>query len=425
MNNESGAPLPPPILAALPGLKEDGPTLGRKVLTLVLGLYLASIVASGAASMLDDAGAGLWGFHLLGVLSGFLGVLNLLGAMLVYALMALTPMVPKRIFLPAALIVPGQILLSLPLLIFFYHRSLLVDWWFSCLMVAVGLFLLRWVQGGWRFRWPLVADQVLTGRAFSWANLVVFVLLNLLVVLPATVAYVAGCASFAVGHFTDGFVSVRPAGIILQARKYVRDDGRTVLLIPMVHIAEPDFYRSVAGTVTSNSVVLLEGVTDTRNLLTNKLSYQRAAKALHLAEQQKFFRPAQGQLIRADVDVGDFSSNTIAVLKLVTRVHAEGLNSRTLSLLLQSSTTEEDQRQLLSDLLQMRNQHVLQEFFRRLSESDSFIIPWGAAHMPGLAQEIQKAGFHLVGTRDFVCIRFGAKKGKIGIDSTRPGERLK
>ncbi|MGA2244450.1 MAG: hypothetical protein ABSH48_05570 [Verrucomicrobiota bacterium] len=402
--------VPPPLLPEPPGALAGAPTFRRKLLGFLLSIFLVLLVASGAASVMDDSCAGLWGIHLLGFLSGSLSCLTVLAAVIVFGLMALTPMVPKRVFLPAVLVIAGQILLALPLLIFFYHRALLIDWLLSWMLMVSGLVILRLLQGTWKFRWPLVADRHLGGRAFSWGNLLLFVLLNLLVLLPALVAYVAGCAGLAVSHFTDGFVSLRPAGIIMQARKYVRDDGRSVVLFPMSHIAESDFYQSVAGSATSNSVVLLEGVTDVQNLLTNKLSYRRAAKALHLAEQHDDFELKRGQLVRADVDVQNFSSNTIAVLNLVARIHSEGLNARNLLLLLQFSPSEDVQQQLLNDLLLKRNQHVLHEFFARLPQSDSFIIPWGAAHMSGLAQEIQKAGFHLVGTHDYVSIRFGAKK---------------
>ena len=311
-------------------------------------------------------------------------------------------------------LIAASCLATLPTAIYAYRWLPGVDLITAGLTVALGLGLLRWLQGGWKLRWPLIADQHLGPRAFSWWNLVAFVLLNLFVALPATVAYVGGCASLAVSHFTDGFVALRPSGVVLQARKYIRDDGRTIVLIPMSHIAEADFYRSVEQSVTSNSVVLLEGVRDSQNLLTNHISYERAAKALHLAEQHEDFEPKQGRLVPADVDVREFTSNTIAVLNLVTLVHAQGLNPHTLAILLQFTPSEEVEQQLLEDLLLKRNRHLLQELFARLPEADSFIIPWGAAHMSGLAREIEKAGFHLVGTRDYVSIRFGGKPGANG-----------
>lgn len=406
---------PPPIMPSSPvGQAAGGPAFWRKLLAGLLSLFLALLVANAAVSVLDDSFELAFGSYLFTFLSGLFLVVTVLAAVVVYGLMALTPMIPKRIFLPAVFMVLSPFFLVLPLIIYFYSHAMLLDWFLSWAEVIFAMLLLRWVQGGWKFRWPLVAEKHLGARAFSWWNLLVFVLLNLIVILPAAAGYVAGCASLAVSRFSDGFVSLRPAGVILQARKYVRDDGRTVVLIPMSHIAESDFYRSVAGSVTSNSVVLLEGVTDTENLLTNRLTYRRAAKALHLAEQHDDFDLKQGTLVRADVDIREFSSNTIALLNLVALVHSEGLNAHTLSLLLQVSPSEEAERQLLNDLLVKRNQHVLGELFARLPQADSFIIPWGAAHMSGLAKEIQKAGFHLVGTRDYVSIRFGSKKEPAG-----------
>ena len=174
----------------------------------------------------------------------------------------------------------------------------------------------------------------------------------------------------------------------------------------------------MAHSVSSNSIVLLEGVTDENNLLTNRLSYKRAAKALGLGEQHDDLNIRQGELVRADVDVREFSSNTIAILNLVALVHARGLNANTLSLLLNCQPTPEVQQQLFADLLLKRNEHLLKELWMRLPDSDNFVIPWGAAHMPGLAAAIQKSGFRLVETHDYVSIRFGHK----GNQGSRPDE---
>jgi hypothetical protein len=405
---------PPPLISAPLPKTPGGPTAGRTLLAHLLSLFLALFVASGLASVMDDACVLLLGNHLFTAISGMVSGLALLVVLLVYGLMGLTPLVPKRIVLPVVGLVVASFLATLPTAIYAYRWILKVDLITACLTVALGLGLLRWLQGGWKFGWPLVADQQLGARSFSWWHLVAFVLLNLFVALPATVAYVGGCASLAVSHFTEGFVTLRPSGVVLQARKYVRDDGRTIVLFPMSHIAESDFYRSVEQSVTSNSVVLLEGVRDSQNLLTNHISYQRAARALHLAEQHEDFELKQGRLVPADVDVREFTSNTIAVLNLVTLVHSQGLNLHTLSILVQFTPSEEVEQQLLEDLLFKRNRHLLQELFARLPEADSFIIPWGAAHMSGLAKEIQKSGFHLVSTRDYVSIRFGGKASASG-----------
>jgi hypothetical protein len=396
---------PPPLAPCVPESPADHSGGGRKFLATFLGLYLVLVIAGGALNVVSDLCAGLLHISLLDFFSNTLCVLSLLGAIVVYVLMAFTPMVPKRIFLPAALLVPGQLVLALPLMIYLYHWPRLVDGLMGGLTAVVGLILLRWLRGEWKPRWPLVPEQRLGARPFTFLNLALFVLLNLCVALPMLGLYLTGCASLAVSHFTEGFVHLRPAGIILQARKYVRADGRTVVLIPMSHIADSDFYESVSGSMSSNSVVLLEGVTDHQNLLTNKLSYGRAARALGLVEQRANFKPTQGNLVRADVDVQEFSPKTIALLN-----HSQGINQHTLQFLRQCSLTDEEQKQLFDDLLLRRNQHVLNELSNRLSQADSFIIPWGAAHMPGLSHELQKNGFRLVGTRDYLSIHFGSKK---------------
>jgi hypothetical protein len=362
--------------------------------------------------MLDDSCALLFGNHFLTSLSGLVSGLTILLAVLVYGLMGLTPVVPKRIVLPVLFFITFTFLIALPVTIYAYSRSLQVDWLCSWGIVVLGLVLLRWLQGGWKFKWPLVPDQQLGTRKFSWLNLSAFLLLNLLVVLPGVVLYVGGCAGMAVNHFTEGFVSLRPSGVVMQARKYARADGKTILLFPMSHIAESDFYRSVTQTVGSNSVVLLEGVKDSQHLLTNRLSYKRAAKSMHLAEQHEDFNLKQGDLVWADVDIKEFSSNTTALLNLAALVHSQGLNQHTISLLLDCNPSEEVEQQLLEDVLLKRNRHVVEVLQARLPGSDNFIIPWGAAHMAGIAREIEKAGFHLVATRDYVSIRFIGKKAK-------------
>jgi len=406
-------PLPatgaPPTITALPP-DAAKPAPKHHVLTLLLSLYLGLFVASGVASILDDSDVLLFGSHFLVTLNGLLGFLVLLLTLLIYGLMGLTPLIPKRIFLPVVFLVALPLLLSLPTAIFYYRRLVHMDLVVSCLEVLFGVGLILWLQRGRRFGWPLITDKQLGTRSFSWLNLGLFVLLNLLLLLPGVFLYAGSCASMAVNHFTDGFVSLHPSGIVMQARKYVRADGKTIVLFPMSHIAESDFYQNVARTVSSNSVVLLEGVTDSDHLLTNKLSYKRAAKTMHLAEQHEDFALNWGDLVQADVDINIFSTNTIALLNLVTRIHNQGLTPENLQQIMQYAPTEEMEQQLLDDLLLKRNAHVFQVLQARLPSANDFIIPWGAAHMPGLSHEVLKSGFRLVATHNFVAIRFGGKK---------------
>ena len=208
-------------------------------------------------------------------------------------------------------------------------------------------------------------------------------------------------------------MALHPAGFTVQVRKYVRNDGKTIELFPMSHVADAVFYQQVSQTFPTNSIILMEGVTDVNNLLTNKLSYKRMAKSLGLSEQKETFRPVRGERVRADVDVDQFSPATIDILNLITLVHAKGINPETLRQLLQFTPSPQIQDQLFDDLLWKRNQHLVGEIKSHLLLSDNIMVPWGVAHMPGIAKEIMKIGFRLDETHEYMVIRF-RRAGNIG-----------
>jgi TraB/PrgY/gumN family len=194
-------------------------------------------------------------------------------------------------------------------------------------------------------------------------------------------------------------------------------------LFPMSHVAERSFYRTLSESFTSNSIILMEGVSDERGLLTNRISYQRMAKSLGVAEQQKEFRPIQGEIVRADVDVEQFTTNTIGFLNLIMLVHSKGLNAEILMQIVQYSPSPGFEQELFDDLLRKRNRHLVEELRSRLSQSEQFVVPWGAAHMPGIEREIQKLGFRLDETRDFTAIRFrsAGKQSKVAEEEKSHG----
>src|SRR5205823_2974469 len=150
-------------------------------------------------------------------------------ALIVYVLMAVTPAVPKRWFLPITLFTPLASLLFLPLMIYFYEVMPLVAWASSLLQLAVGLWILFRVRGARTMRWPLVPPEQLGTRGFTWRNLSLFVLGNLFVLLPGALVFLAFWMTVAVQHLSAGFMALHPSGITVQVRTYVRD-GKTVEL---------------------------------------------------------------------------------------------------------------------------------------------------------------------------------------------------
>ena len=374
------------------------------LLSFFLGLFLAQAFLSFA----DKSLVLFFNQHELSAICEFTLLLTLISALVIYCLMGLTTSIPKRFFLPVTLFNPIAGLLLIFLAIYFYRRIELVRWLVALSGVLVGLAILCVLQGRVRlFQWPLVRQEDVPAGRFSWLNLSLFLLVNGLILLPGTLLYLVVCGGLALNHFTEGFVTLRPGGLTVQARNYVRDDGRRVQLFPMAHIGDADFYQRVSESFPSNSVVLAEGVSDNQNLLTNRLTYRRAAKSLGLTEQQKEFRPVRSKLVRADVDVSEFHTNTISFLNLMTTVYSKGITLDFIATLMNYAPPPGFEQELWDDILTKRNQHLLEVIQSRLTRSDMIVVPWGAAHMPGLEQQIKSMGFHQEGARDYVVIRFG------------------
>ena len=345
-NPPAGSVPPPPVFSAPPPLITGSPPLpapdsvprpgaARQILVFLLSLCLGLFLADGFLSLLDDSLSLFLDIHGLAIVRGLAFFCALLISIVIYGLMALTPLIPKRLFLPVTLFNPVAALAIIPFAIYSYSRLPQVSWVVSIVQVLLGLAILYRVLGGLKFRWPLVAHHQLGTRPFSWFNLSAFVLVNLFVLFPAALVYLALCASLAVDYASDGFLALRPTGLSVRVREFVRGDGKKVRLIPMVHVGEADFYRNISQSFPTNAIILMEGVSDDRNLLTNKITYARMAKTLNLTEQREQFAPRRGEIVRADVDVSQFSTNTLGFLNLIMLVHARGLNPETLLTLLQ------------------------------------------------------------------------------------------
>ncbi len=378
----------------------------RKSLSTLLSLFLALFCADAVVSLLDDTLLLALGRNPLTVprmvLSGGVLVLSIGG----YVAMALVPMIPKRVFLPLVLFNPAVALALIPLTIYHFAKITQLAWWTSVIQVVLGFGVLFWVQRGWKLRWPALPEERLYERPFRWRHLLGFAAANLLVLAPAVGVYLAVCASLAVSHLSGGFLTLNAHGLTARAKTYQRSDGRTVRLVPMMHVGERGFYRKVAESFPTNAVILLEGVTDRQKLIKHDLNYNRMASSLGLVEQREHFGPERGRPRRADVDVEQFSPATIEFLNVAARIHSEGFTPGTVRELSANSQTPQDLERLWRDLLTLRNDHLMQEVRSALANGDDVVAPWGAAHMPGLARLVEGAGFQLAKTEEFPVIRF-------------------
>ncbi|MSU62534.1 MAG: hypothetical protein EXS31_09070 [Pedosphaera sp.] len=378
----------------------------KKLLTTLLNICLALLLVDAGVSLLDDSLILFAGLYILAPIRGMLAFFALFTGLFLYVLTGVTPMIPKRYFLPLALFGPAAMLAAIPFSIFHYDQLQKIAWALSWCEVLLSLCILVWLRGTLSIRWPLVREDQLGDRAFGWLNSAGFVAVNLFILLPGVLCYLAFCGSLAVEHFSGGFLSLRTDSLVMRAVKYVRDDGKTIQLIPMMHIGEPDFYKQITSSFPTNSVILMEGVTDRKNLLQEKLSYGRVAKSLGLTEQKEEFTPARGRPRMADVDIEQFSARSIEILKLMTRIHAEGLSLDVILKLMEKSKDPELTREIWEDLLDKRNAHLLKEIEEELRKSDIIVVPWGAAHMRGIGEGIQTSGFRPSDTQEYKILRF-------------------
>jgi len=378
----------------------------QQTLALLLSLCLGLFVADALLSFVDSTLAALVGSHILTPLRSLVALGAFLSGLGVYFLIGLTPSIPKRLFLIVALFSPLSLFALIPFVIYQTPWIELLGWGVTVLQVTFAIMLVYRTAGG--LRWPLVTPGALSKPRFSWVYTGSFVAVNLFVLLPLLLVYIFFCTSAAIGRYSEGFITLRPSGLIVQARQYVDQRGKTVDLVPMSHIGDSKFYRQVTASFPTNSLILMEGVTDRFNLLTNRLTYKRAAKSLGLSEQQQEFKPTEVvHLVSADVDISDFSKDTVGFLNMVSLLYQKGLNYETLPILFRP-TPPSFQEQLIDDILHKRNQHLVKELDEHLKEQEHVVIPWGAAHMPGIAHELEQRGFRVSKTRTMPAISFGS-----------------
>ncbi len=383
----------------------------KKFIHILLNMYLGLFLTEATISFLDDSLI-LFNVHILSGSRILLGFFILLTSSLIYLLMGFTPMVPKRFFLPLVLFPLAAILGAAPLFIYHYSQIQYISWGISLCQILLILGLLAWLQRGIHFRMPFIRLGQISDQRFSWPNLSAFIAANVFLLVPAVLFYLAFCAALAVKHFSAEFLTLHPNRLAAHAKKYVRDDGKAIQLIPMMHIGQSSFYQNISKSFPTNSVILMEGVTDKKHRLKHKLSYKRAASVVGLSEQQENFIPQQGRILHADMDIDQFSKETIDFLNMVAFIHSKGLNAQTLAAFLQKSQDSKNiEDNILEDILYRRNDHLLKVILAEVEGTDLVIVPWGALHMSGIATKIQRSGFHPVETQEYSIIQFQKTHG--------------
>lgn len=329
--------------------------------------------------------------------------------------MIVTPRLSKRMLLPAL----GYLGFSIVWAILYGQRGMFL---LSCAQALLGLGLVvgfRNREGGG------LQDFVSRRPGFTFGNFVGTGLLNSALGLVFLGLIALGIAQRVRGkleNVTGHYVTIQSNGVLLQERRFRRED-REIRLVSMMHVAGKPFYDEVARTLPTGSkaVVLLEGVSDREGLLRGKLDYSNAARLLGFTSQQQssfneqavqglaatqLAKGESGEMIpapspapaleyrRADMDAAEFRAGTLRFIQAFGELLQSADLRDALARYSESRQTfEQGSAMVWDDVLGKRNEHLLGEIRRALDTHTVVIIPWGALHMPGVQREIERWGF--------------------------------
>ena len=241
------------------------------------------------------------------------------------------------------------------------------------------------------------------------------------------------------------------------------------LLVPMVHVASSEFYKEVDERLKNVDIILAEGVNDSQGKMAGvgKNSYAKLGSFVGL-ESQKHFET--NNVVNADGDMSDLSDESIATIRMTMALFsALGTPEMEEKLKDLETLTKDDPEvvdRLMKDILDLRNETLFdsidsilgdQQFLReklakdlaghksrfeeqseasakaielysgmttvldRFKDDKSKLnlvaIPWGALHIKGVVEHIEKQGFTQSSEEVLVVANFfdmyGALLGKI------------
>ncbi len=208
------------------------------------------------------------------------------------------------------------------------------------------------------------------------------------------------------------------------------ETGREVTLAGMIHLADPAFYAKIDSLGDRHDVVLLEGVKGSPTFFSLPLIYtahlgSRLIDPAALEGQNDHLRSTGPNRHNADVTMDQLGDRTGVSLGLVslpfvvvggeTAYALETVAEQLAWLTGNDDSLARASREMLADtlvnespklrdedfdrvILRDRNTHVLEVLDGELRKpgSRTILIPWGAAHHPGLEQGLRERGFEPV-----------------------------
>jgi hypothetical protein len=391
----------------------------RQIANLFLALYLVTA----SLNLLKEFLAPYWSQNPLLSLPHLAGSFLFILAVLVYSGLGLNRHLAKSIFVPLLAYLLWGLLDFWPLESVAGGHLLLIGAVGQLLLGLLAMDSIRRHNGGSPFLTP---DQF-EGPGFSAGNFLRFCLVSI-PLLPLLLLLIGfSVTSNLIEEYTAGFIRLKPNGLYMVEKVYAQGE-KEIRLAGMIHMGREGYYEELSDSFrTGHSLLLAEGVTDKKGLLTRQFNYGKVAGLLGLVsqEQQLFagrlidaasldypLSDAIGEpdILRADIDLQDFDPQTIKVLNAIGTYL---LNNSSLSLGYQEfnrwaeqNITAEVSQILMADLVLKRNLNLLSFLPKGLKKYQTILIPWGALHMPGIEEAVKARGFSLRDSRERLSIDF-------------------
>lgn len=357
-----------------------------------VNLYILLFILDGLFSLTNALTAHVWGVQPLYLLQNIVAFSVLVLSCPLYLLICSMRHFPKRVILPMIIfIVWAGLFFALPLPIFLGVGDTML--FLSILQPCLGVALLFVLRCSARNDYWLYAHSDFARMVFKWKQLLGLAVAHVLLILPLIGVWLAVSLSLAVSHLSSGFIHLGFGGVSVEARTYSYDNKR-ILLLPTVHMAKPAFYeRLIEPLPTESTVVIPEGVTDEQQLLKEPVDYGELAQRMGLEAQDNQTIVAQRHTAFCDVDVSEFSPGTIDYLRTCFKISKHlSAGNHLMALQTCASVSNPNLDQLWEDLLDLRNRRVTDCVTDCLQTYDTVVIPWGAAHMPGIQRTLLKWG---------------------------------
>ena len=265
----------------------------------------------------------------------------------------------------------------------------------------------------------LLVPEQFSGQSFRFATLVKFSLISLIVLPVSLLLVMFSVVSGVLDRSTSGFVQLRPDGLYMQEKVY-HLDGKDIRLAGMIHLGHESYYSELITSIPAErTLILAEGVSDEAGLMRERFSYGNIAGNLGLSSQEQFHfagrrisladlsRPYRElydgpHILDADIDLQQFDPRSVEVLNALARyfLNAESLWHGYLQFnrWAEENVTVDTNRVLMYDLIDKRNQAVIDLLPQALARYDVVVIPWGALHMKGIEAAVRAADFYLQDT---------------------------